>query len=228
MKTMHLQRQDGVHILTLTNAENGGDNRLTSEVVAEYMAALDTVEQYQGNTALLLTCTHKKTFCTGINLDWLIPLNDAERREFTIAFETLLCRLALLNAPTVACINGNAYAGGAIIASAADFRLMRSDRGRYCYPEVDIKIPFTQISSDIGQLLPNQQAVKNMMLTGIAYTGLECAELQIVDAIYPEDQLQEEAFNLAKILASKDRTSYCINRNLMRPKIVDHLNNLTQ
>jgi len=225
---MNLQVADGVHILTLTNAENGGDNRLTTEVVEEYLAALDIVEQYRGNTALLLTCTHEKTFCTGINLDWLLPLNDADRREFTTAFETLLCRLALLSAPTVACINGNAYAGGAIVASATDFRLMRSDRGRFCYPEVDIKIPFTQVSSDIGQLLPNQQAVKNMMLTGVAYTGLECAELQIVDAIYPQDQLQQEAFSLAKTLASKDRQTYCTNRNLMRPEIVAHANNLTQ
>ncbi len=228
MTTMNLQLQDGIHILTLTNAENGGDNRLTTAVVGEYLAALDTVEHYQGNTALLLTCTHKKTFSTGINLDWLIQLDDAGRREFTTAFETLLCRLALLNAPTVACINGNAYAGGAIIASAADFRLMRSDRGRYCYPEVDIKIPFNQVSSDIGQLLPNQQAVKNMMLTGVAYTGLECAELQIVDAIYPQDQLQAEALSLAKTLASKDRDTYCKNRNLMRPEIVAHLHRLTQ
>jgi enoyl-CoA hydratase/carnithine racemase len=225
---MNLQLTDGVHILTLTNAENGGDNRLTTEVVEEYLAALDIVEQYHGNTALLLTCSHEKTFCTGINLDWLLPLNDADRREFTTAFETLLCRLALLSAPTVACINGNAYAGGAIVASATDFRLMRSDRGRFCYPEVDIKIPFTQVSSDIGQLLPNQQAVKNMMLTGVAYTGLECAELQIVDAIYPQDQLQQEAFSLAKTLASKDRQTYCTNRNLMRPEIVAHANNLTQ
>ena len=225
---MNLQVADGVHILTLTNAENGGDNRLTTEVVEEYLAALDIVEQYRGNTALLLTCTHKKTFCTGINLDWLLPLNDADRREFTTAFETLLCRLALLSAPTVACINGNAYAGGAIVASATDFRLMRSDRGRFCFPEVDIKIPFNQVSSDIGQLLPNQQAVKNMMLTGVAYTGLECAELQIVDAIYPQDQLQQEAFSLAKTLASKDRQTYCTNRNLMRPEIVAHANNLTQ
>ncbi len=228
MTTMNLQLTDGVHILTLTNAENGGDNRLTTEVVEEYLAALDIVEQYHGNTALLLTCSHEKTFCTGINLDWLLPLNDADRREFTTAFETLLCRLALLSAPTVACINGNAYAGGAIVASATDFRLMRSDRGRFCYPEVDIKIPFTQVSSDIGQLLPNQQAVKNMMLTGVAYTGLECAELQIVDAIYPQDQLQQEAFSLAKTLASKDRQTYCTNRNLMRPEIVAHANNLTQ
>jgi enoyl-CoA hydratase/carnithine racemase len=228
MTTMHLQLTDGVHILTLTNADNGGDNRLTTEVVNEYLSALDTVEKYRGNTALLLTCTHKKTFSTGINLDWLTQLDNADRSEFTIAFEKLLCRFALLNAPTVACINGNAYAGGAILACAADFRLMRSDLGRFCFPEVDIRIPFTQVSSDIGQLLPNQQAVKNMMLTGVAYTGQQCAELQLVDAIYPQDQLQEQALSLATTLASKDRNTYCINRNLLRPAITAHLKNLTQ
>jgi enoyl-CoA hydratase/carnithine racemase len=228
MTTMNLQLRDGVHILSLINADNGGDNRLTTEVVSEYLAALDTVEQYQGNTALLLTCEHEKTFSTGINLDWLMKLDDAGRREFSTVFETLLCRLALFNAPTVACINGNAYAGGAILASAADYRLMRSDRGRFCFPEVNIKIPFTPVTSDIGQLLPNQQAVKNMMLTGVAYTGQECAELQIVDAIYPAETLQAEAFELAKTLASKDRHSYFTIRNLLRPTITAHLKNLTQ
>ena len=228
MSTMSLQLRNGVHILTLTNTGNGGDNRLTTEVVSEYLAALDTVEQYEGNTALLLTCEHEKTFSTGINLDWIMQLDDAGRREFSTVFEILLCRLALLNAPTVACINGNAYAGGAILASAADFRVMRSDRGRFCFPEVNIKIPFTPVTSDISQLLPNQQAVKNMMLTGVAYTAQECAELQIVDAIYPAETLQAEAFELAKTLAGKDRSSYFTIRNLLRPTITAHLKNLTQ
>lgn len=225
---MNLQLQDDVHILTLTNADDGGDNRLTAEIVGEYLAALDTVEQYQGNTALLLTCEHEKTFSTGINLDWMMQQDDAGRRQFSTVFETLLCRLALLNAPTVACINGNAYAGGAILACATDYRLMRSDRGRFCFPEVNIKIPFTPVTSDIAQLLCNQQAVKNMMLTGVAYTGQECAELQIADAIYPAEILQAEAFTLAKTLAGKDRYSYFTIRNLLRPTIAAHLKNLTQ
>ncbi len=228
MATMNLQLQDDVHILTLTNADDGGDNRLTAEIVGEYLAALDTVEQYQGNTALLLTCEHEKTFSTGINLDWMMQQDDAGRRQFSTVFETLLCRLALLNAPTVACINGNAYAGGAILACATDYRLMRSDRGRFCFPEVNIKIPFTPVTSDIAQLLCNQQAVKNMMLTGVAYTGQDCAELQIADAIYPAETLQAEAFTLAKTLAGKDRYSYVTIRNLLRPTIVAHLKNLTQ
>lgn len=228
MTTMNLQRRDGVHVLTLTNADNGGDNRFTTEVIHEYLAALDAVEQYQGNTALLLTCEHERTFCTGINLDWLPQQNEAEHQEFITTFETLLCRFALLNAPTVVCVNGNAYAGGAILASAADFRVMRSDRGRFCFPEVNIKIPFSPVTNAVVQMLPNKQALKNMMLTGVAHTGLECADLQIVDAIYPMESLQSATFELAKTLASKDRSTYTTIRNLMRPDIGAHLHNLTQ
>jgi enoyl-CoA hydratase/carnithine racemase len=228
MTTMHLQRRDDVHIITLTNADSGGDNRFTTEVIHEYLAALDTVEQYQGNTALLLTCEHEKTFCTGINLDWLPQQNQTEHQEFIATFETLLCRFALLNAPTVVCVNGNAYAGGAILASAADFRVMRSDRGRFCFPEVNIKIPFSPVTNAIVQTLPNKQALKNMMLTGVAHTGQECVDLHIVDAIYPVDSLQTAALDLARTLASKDRRTYTTIRNLMRSDIRSHLNILTQ
>ena len=224
---MHLQLVENIHILTLTNADNGGDNRFTTEVINEYLAALDSVEKYQGNTALVLTCEHKKTFCTGINLDWLTQQNNAERQQFFVAFETLLCRLALLNAPTVACINGNAYAGGAILACAADYRLMRSDRGRFCFPEVNIEIPFSPATHDIAQLLPNKQALKDMMLMGTAYTGKQCAELQIVDSIYPASQLQDQAIALATTLATKDRNTFTIIRNLMRSAIQAHLDRLT-
>lgn len=227
MTTMNLQLVDDIHILTLTNADNGGDNRLTTKVIGEYFAALDIVEKYQGNTALVLTCEHEKTFCTGINLDWLTQQNDAGRQQFFVAFETLLCRLALLNAPIVACINGNAYAGGAILACAADYRLMRSDRGRFCFPEVNIKIPFSPATHDIAQLLPNKQALKDMMLMGTAYTGKQCAELQIVDSIHPASQLQDQAIALATTLATKDRNTFTIIRNLMRPAIQAHLNRLT-
>ena len=47
-----------------------------------------------------------------------------------------------------------AFGGGAILACACDYRLMRSDRGFFCFPEVDVNIPFLP-----GMLASVQRAV---------------------------------------------------------------------
>ena len=225
MSTISLELRDGIHVMTLINAAK--DNTLTTATMREYLAAFDQVEQYQGETALMLTCEHEKTFCTGIDLAWLNTQNTQDSEEFVHLFETTLCRLALLNAPTVVCINGNAYAGGAIMASAADFRLMRADRGRVCFPEVNIRNPFTPVANAIAHLLPNKQALRTMMLTGAAYTGTECFNNGIVDGLYDSDQLQTAGLEMAQKLALKDRTTYTRIRSLMRSDIAAHLSHLT-
>jgi enoyl-CoA hydratase/carnithine racemase len=45
--------------------------------------------------------------------------------------------------PTVASFNGHAFGAAAMLATAHDYRVMRDDRGYFCFPEVDINIPFT-------------------------------------------------------------------------------------
>ena len=225
MSTMNLSIKDGIHILTLNNAAN--DNTFTTEVMNEYIAAFDEVENHKGNGALIITCEDEKTFSTGINLAWLGEQSAQGQAAFMQAFHTMLCRFALINIPTIVAINGNSYAGGAILAAGADFRLMREDRGRFCFPEVNIPLPFTPVTRSMVSLLPNKQALKNMLLTGIAYTGIEAEALNIVDSIHPADELQISAFKLAKMLATKDRAIYSIIRNDMRPEIQILLDELT-
>ena len=224
MSTMKLEVKENVHVLTLTNNDN--ENKFTLDVMQEYLAALDAVESYQGDTALLICCEHEKTFSTGINLDWLIGETPEQQGAFVKALETVLFRLALLNAPTVVALNGNVYAGGAILASAADFRLMRSDRGRFCFPEVNINIPFSPLMTDIIDLLPNKHALKQMALTGIAYTGEQCKSFDIVDSIHPPDELPDAAFALANSLGQKNRVTYTTIRNGLRPAVASHRESL--
>ena len=220
MATVNLSLDANIHILELTNDE--GENMFTTSVMQEYLAAFDTVEKYPGNSALLITSKHEKTFSTGINLNWLTAQSEADQKQFLLAFETVLYRLAMLNAPTVVCLNGNAYAGGALIAAAADFRVMRADLGRYCLPEININMSFPPIMVDVIDRLPNKQAVKHMMLTGKAYTGQECLVADIVDAIFSVDELQPQAFAMAKALGEKNREVYTTIRNSMLPNIARH------
>ncbi len=217
MSTMTLELKEGVHVLTLTNHE--GENSLNMDVMDEYHAALDQVEAYEGNTALMVTCEHEKTFSTGIDLKWLMAQTPEGTEAFVANLERFLYRLALLNAPTIFAINGNCYAGGAIIASCGDFRFMRSDRGRFCYPEVNIHIPFTPMMIDVIDLIPNKHALKYMALLGAAFTGEECKAKDVVDEIFPLDELQAKTFAYAKELAQKDRTTYAAIKQRMRTNI---------
>jgi enoyl-CoA hydratase/carnithine racemase len=224
MSTMKLEVKENVHVLTLTNNDN--ENKFTLDVMMEYLTAFDAVESYEGDTALLICCEHEKTFSTGINLDWLAAETPEQQAAFVKALETVLFRLALLSAPTVIALNGNVYAGGAILACAADFRVMRSDRGRFCFPEVNINIPFSPLMTDIIDILPNKHALKHMALTGIAYTGEQCKAFDIVDSIHPQDELQDAAFALASGLGQKSRATYTTIRNGLRPAVASHRESL--
>ena len=220
MSTMNLRLEDNIHILTLTNGDN--ENSFTLEVLKEYLAVFDEVEAYAGNTALVVTSDHEKTWSNGINLPWMMSLKGDELKNFVETLEEVFYRLAMLNMPTIGCITGNCYAGGAILATAFDFRVMRSDRGRFCYPEVNIKIPFTEMMIDIIDLLPNKHALKHMALTGIAKTGSECLEDNIVDALFPQESLQQGALEYAKELAKKDRPTFTTIKHSMRKNVARH------
>ncbi|HNP02808.1 MAG TPA: enoyl-CoA hydratase/isomerase family protein, partial [Agitococcus sp.] len=153
MSYMQLSREGTVWVLTLTN----GENRLNDDVLAEFNTALDTIENIEGNGAVVITSADPKFWSNGIDLNFVQEKGGMAYlvKEFAPRLDQLLMRIARFPLPVIACLNGHAYAGGALIAAACDFRTMRADRGRFCFPEVDIKIPFTPIMTEIVRLLPN-------------------------------------------------------------------------
>ena len=193
---------------------------LNLEVLAQWHGALDDVQRYSGNAALLIHCSHPKTFSTGIDLPWLFNQPQDVMVEFVTQLENLLLRLAVLDVPTVVAINGNCYAGGALIASACDFRFMRADRGRFCFPEVKIEKAFTPIMMAIAQLLPDARAVYELAITADAWGGAQCHQRGVVD----QALLQEELFNVAlhktRQLAALHRPTLANHKRALRTTVM--------
>ena len=118
------------------------------------------------------------------------------------------------------CLTGHTFAGGAILAAAQDFRLMREERGWFCFSEVDVKVPLTHTMHEVVDLLPNRQALRELLLTGKRIGGREAADLGVVDGAYSREKLFDKCMDLARMLATKDRKTYGIIKRRMRRQLV--------
>ncbi len=217
MPTMELKKEGTVYVLSLTNGANA--NTFTEDVINEYNSVLDELEAASGNAALVITSTDPKFWSNGINLEWIITQPANYFINFASMLDRLYLRFALLDMPTVGCLTGHAYAGAAILASTLDFRVMRADRGFFCFPEVDIKIPFSPIMQEVLKYLPDQQAVYELVLMGKRVGGEEALKMKIVSAIYPGDILFAKALEMAQFLSQKDRKTYTLLKRNMRSSL---------
>jgi enoyl-CoA hydratase/carnithine racemase len=192
-----LDRDGDVYVLNLGESEN----RFTPDWLA---AARDLVAEVAvaPSPAALVTVADGKFWSNGLDLDWLTAnLDQAE--GYVTAAQSLLSEMLVLPVPTVAAIQGHAFAAGAMLALAHDWRTMRADRGFFCLPEVDIGIPFTVgMDALIRSKLPVATAVETMT-TGRRYGGRDALDAGIVGAAVEEDAVVPAALDIARPLAAK-------------------------
>ncbi len=120
----------------------------------------------------------------------------------------LFARVAGLGVPTVAAVNGHAFAGGGMLALAHDFRVMRADRGFFCLNEVDIGLP---LHPGMVALVKHRLAggvLRDVVLTGARIGGAEACQRGIVDEAVPAPEVLPAAIARAAALARKDRQTY--------------------
>ncbi len=177
------------------------ENRFTPAWVAEVGAALDEVVAADGPKALVTTATGK-TWSQGLDLAWLTEHPD-ERSDYVGSVHALFARVLTLPVPCVAAIGGHCFAAGAMLALAHDQRVMRSDRGFFCLPEVDIRIPFSPGMSALISAKLTPATAHEAMTTGRRYGGLDAAAAGLVDLAVEESALLATATERAEALAGK-------------------------
>ena len=90
--------------------------------------------------AVVVASDSPKVFCGGFDVDRGLRLRPRiSMRAFFTRFSELFERLRTLPKPVVAAISGHAFAGGAILALAADVRVM-SDTASLAVNEVDLGV----------------------------------------------------------------------------------------
>ena len=199
-----LRREGSVFVLTM----QGGENRFNRPFLDALNRALDSVEASPGPAALVTVGGQEKFYSTGLDLDWLGGAGQTEAPRFVDAVIALFARLVALDVPTVAAINGHAFAAGGMLALAHDFRVMRADRGFFCLNEVDIGLPLHPGMVALVKSRLGAGVLRDVVLTGARIGGAEAFERGIVDEAVPAAEVLPRAIARAATLAQKDRQTY--------------------
>jgi enoyl-CoA hydratase/carnithine racemase len=196
--TINLTYDEKIAVLDLGDDEN----RFSPDFLDDINAHLDDIETSDAHG--LVTTAAGKFYTNGLDLDWL-GAHAEQTQQYVGRVQGLLARMLTLPMPTAAAVVGHAFGAGAMLAAAHDVRVMRADRGFFCFPEVDIHIPFTPGMAALIQAKLTPQAAVASMTTGRRFGGTDAAALGIVDATAGESEVTAAAVDLLRPLGSKDR-----------------------
>ena len=209
-----VERRGAVTVVRMDNEEN----RLHPRLLDAMDVVLDEIQAGDGPAALVLTGTGK-FFSNGLDLDYMSS-NPSDAEATLGRVHALFGRVLGLEVPTVAAINGHAFAGGAMLALAFDQAVMREDRGYFCLPEADLGLPFTPGMNALITARLSPPVAHEAMVTARRYGGPDALAAGIVSELAPDDQVLDRAVGRAEALAGKPRESLAaIKRGLYGPAL---------
>jgi len=217
-RLIDITTQGSIAVLTMNTAEN----RHNPEFLSEFNQHLDQIEADQSIKSIILTSASEKNWSLGIDLAWMSqPTNTPEIISgFMTDLAGLLKRLVTFPMPIIAALNGHTYGNGSVLACACDFRFMKSDKGFFCFPEVDVLVPFVpSMFPLINKAIP-QTFFNRLAMTGQRVGAQELLDKQVVEAIFAnEEELQAGVVEFAKTF-NKNRWIYGQNKTQMNKQIL--------
>ena len=187
-------RDDGIAVITLNRPE--ARNALSRDIREGLFTAWDRFERNQALRVAILTGAGDKAFCAGGDLKEMteLHLTVPPHGMFPVPGDTIE-----LTKPTIAAVNGVAFAGGWMIAQACDL-CVASTHAQFAITEVKVgrSSPW---AAPLIHMIP-QRIMMEIVLTGKPITAQRAYEIGLVNRLAEPGALMETALALAtEILA---------------------------
>jgi enoyl-CoA hydratase/carnithine racemase len=182
-------RDDGIAIITLNRPEQR--NALIPEIRAGLFEAWARFEREPGLRVAILTGSGEKAFCAGGDLKGMVEtgMQVPPRNYFPMPGDNIE-----LSKPTIAAVNGVAFAGGWAIAQACDL-CVASTRAQFAITEVKVgrSSPW---AAPLIHMIP-QRIMMEIILTGKPITAQRAYEIGLVNRLAEPEELMAAALTLA-------------------------------
>ena len=204
--TVRVEIEDGIAWVILNRPEKR--NAMSPTLNREMREILETLELDEDAKVLVLTGAGE-SWTAGMDLkEYFREVDEAPEivqekiRRDASTWQWKLLRM--YSKPTIAMVNGWCFGGGFSPLVACDLAIA-SETAVFGLSEINWGIPpGNLVSKALADTVGHRNALKYIM-TGETFTGIEAAEMGLVNSAVPLKDLREETVGLARKLAAKNQ-----------------------
>ncbi|MFJ9388122.1 enoyl-CoA hydratase/isomerase family protein [Nocardioides sp. NPDC101246] len=220
--TWTIERDGRVAVVTMNTNPVNAQNRA---FFADLHDAFDTLENDHPDSPVVLTGTGGR-FSAGLDLGEHFPLFAGDRDAVATWFSDYRAtnmRLFTYPRPTVAAVNGHAFAGGLITAAVCDHRIAVEDEvSRFGINEVPIGIPMPAVYLRMLQYAWGEPTAARLSLHGDTFTAAQAHTMGVVHDLVSADELLERSVAIAELTPEDCLDQYAYTkRALQAPALRD-------
>jgi enoyl-CoA hydratase/carnithine racemase len=190
------------HVLLVTLNRPESANAFNTQMARDVLHLFEELALDPGESrCVVLTGAGKKAFCAGGDLKERDGMTDEAWGRQHLVFERMIRAVIDCPLPIIGAVNGPAYGGGCEIAAAADF-LYAAETARFAQTETTLGImPGAGGTQNLARAIGERRA-KEVILSGRPFTANEAHAWGLVNAVFPQDRLLDEALATAARIAA--------------------------
>ncbi len=217
-RMLHLKVEEKIgHIALDINEENTLNGAVINEIIRRH----EEFDNRKDVNVIFLSSQRDKYFCNGLDPN---ALRDEGSDVCFGAIVHMVPKLYSLRKPMVACINGYALAGGAVLGILADYRF--ADHTFKCaFSEILLNLTMPRILIDIIRNTVGPFHAKHLCQTGKIVKAEEALSMGLVDNLFEPDELYKKSFNFAKKIARFSPSALAYMKKSLRAPVMDSFNN---
>jgi enoyl-CoA hydratase/carnithine racemase len=213
MNCIRSERSAEVLVLHLAR---GRANALNAELVDELQAAVTHAEADAGVRALVLASDAPSVFCAGFDVSEVFAYDRPRMLAFFSSFVRSFERLRACPKPVLCALAGHAFAGGAILALAADFRVM-AEPALLAVNEVDLAVSLPAPMIRALGACAGSELTRSMLLGAEEISAARALAGGLVSEVLPATDVLAATLRRARGLAAKPAAAFAVHKRALDP-----------
>ena len=212
--TVRLTREGAVARVTLNRPDvrNAFNDQMLEDLLEFFIAIRD-----DRDLRVVLLTGEGKSFCAGADLHWMkrvIAYTYEENYEDSLKLARMLREVYTCPKPVIGRVNGSAIGGGTGVVAACDIAIASED-AIFGFSETKLGLTPATISPYLLKRM-GERNLREYFLTGERFSAARAAEMGLVNAVVPADQLDAAVHAKIDMILTGGPEALAVSKELIR------------